>query len=505
MEASHFTLFDVLEANARRHGARPAAIGAHPLSHAQLLDRCERLAAGLLMFGIEPGDRIAIVSHNRLESIQLIGAAARIGAIVSAINWRLSAQEVAAVLANDAPKLVVIEDVLWPLLDLALASDPPPAGMICLGEPRPGCRTLESFELEDAPPRTAVSADDPLLLIHTAWTDGRPKAAALSHRNVIANAMQLQLAWGLREHDVHLCCLPLFHVTALSLVLATLLAGGCSVLVSKFDPPQSIDLIASHGVTLFGEFAPMLKALLDAAGEQTSRLASLRHVCGLDSAETIRQFEAACPQASFWVAYGQSEASGMVTVARFREAEGSVGFPLPLCAVEVVDEAGRAVESGITGEIVLRGPTVFLGYWQRPADNRHVFRTGRLHTGDAGRMDASGRLWYQGRLATKELIKTGGENVYPHEVESVLRQHPNVADAAVIGVSDPKWGETVRAVCVLRSGMSSPQELIDFVGARIAHFKRPRSVLFADALPKNADGSHQRERIHAEFGENRQA
>jgi acyl-CoA synthetase (AMP-forming)/AMP-acid ligase II len=486
--ASDFTLADVLAGNARRHGARPAFIeDGRTTTHAQLWARSGRLAAGLRAAGVAAGDRIALLSPNRTEFIELVAAAARLGAVVSAINWRLSAAEVALVVDNDAPRLLVVEHGLWALLDTLLERDTPQPELVCLGPAREGFRSFDALYAPTALPPAQTSADAPLLLIHTAWSDGRPKAAMLSHRNLLAAALQLQAVWQLDAPDVHLCCLPLFHITALSLVLATLLAGGCSVLQPKFDPVQAVDAAAAHKVTLFGEFAPMLASLL-AQPDAAMKLASVRHVCGLDAPDTIRAFEAACPGATFWSGYGQSEACGMVSIAPFSEAQGSVGSAMPLVALEVVDD-----------EIVVRGPTVFLGYWNRPEETAWALRSGMLHTGDTGRIDAQGRLWYTGRLAAKELIKTGGENVYPAEVEAVLREHPAIADVAVIGVKDAKWGEAVRAICVATGTEPAPQELIDFVGGRIAHFKRPRSVVFTTALPKKADGSTDRDQIKALF------
>jgi acyl-CoA synthetase (AMP-forming)/AMP-acid ligase II len=503
MRQNDLTLNDVYQANALRYANHTAFHHGKVTTHGEFHQRSLQLAAGLHGCGIGHGDRVAILSRNRMEFMELIGAAARLGAVVSAINWRLSAAEVTLVLEGDDPKLVLVEDEFWHLLDPTLEKTGVQSEPVCLDGRKDGFRCMRDLytqENELAP--SEASADDPLLFIHTAWSDQRPKAAMLSHRNLIANAVQLQSVWQLGAKDVHLCCLPLFHSTAVSLTFATQLAGGSSVLSSKFDAVESLALIQSHQVTLFAEFAPMLDSLLETSPAAAGQLASVRHVCGLDTPGTIRKFEAACPDATFWSGYGQTEASGLVTLGRFRDVDGAVGHALPLCAVEILDGDGHPLPLGDQGEITVRGPAVFLGYWNRPSDNTWVFRSGRLHTGDAGRLDAQGRLWYAGRLPSKELIKTGGENVYPQEVEAVLRQHPALADVAVIGVADPKWGEAVRAVCVRAAGKALQQrELIDFVGARIAHFKRPRSVLFVDALPKKADGSNDRDRIRTLYGD----
>jgi long-chain acyl-CoA synthetase len=501
--AADYTLTDLLARNARIRGARAAFRGAVDVSHCEHLDRVEQLAAGLRRSGIAHGDRVAILSRNCIEYVELIGAVARLGAIVSAVNWRLSPTEVALVLDGDEPKVVLLEAEFWPLLEPVLDRTDLDLEPVVIGSGRrDGFRSIDELYIVDSPlPPTSVKSDDPVLLVHTAWIDGRPKAAMLSHRNLLAGATQLQGAWALDERDVHLCCLPLFHITALLLTLATQLAGGCSVVMPKFDAGDAAASIQRHRVTLFAEFAPMLEGLIAACAYPSEQLASVRHVCGLDTPETIGLFETQCPGARFWSGYGQTEAGGLVSIGRFRDAPGAVGFPLPLCAIDVVAEDDSQLPIGESGEIVVRGPSVFLGYRGRPKETAQTLRGGWLHTGDMGRFDADGRLWYSGRLAVKELIKTGGENVYPSEVEAVLRQHPALLDAAVLGVADPKWGEAVKAVCV-PSAESAPtaDELIAFVGSRLARYKRPRIVVLVPALPKRSDGGHDRERLRELYG-----
>ncbi len=502
MSSNAHTLTDVFARNARIHGNMVAFQHTGTVTHREYFQRSEQLAAGLSGAGIRHGDRVAIVSRNRMVFMELVGAAARLGAIVCAVNWRLSALEVSAVLENDEPSMVLVEDEFWSLLAPVAGKAGAAVELVSIESRRAGFRSIGDFYLPGGVTHDlAVGPDDPLLFIHTAWSDDRPKAAMLSHRNLIANAIQLQLTWGLKPQDVHLCCLPLFHSTAISLTLATQMAGGSSVLMPKYDASEAVVLIQEHKVTLFAEFAPMLDGMLSVAGDAAIRLGSVRHVCGLDSPDTIKRFEAVCPASTFWAGYGQTEASGLVSLAPFRDAPGAAGFGLPLASIEIVGEDGQPLSDGEVGEIAVRGTCVFLGYWRRPADNALVFRDGCLHTGDSGYFDGLGRLWYSGRLASKELIKTGGENVYPAEVEAVLRQHPALLDVAVIGVADAKWGESVLAVCVGAKGeMPSEQDVIDFVGERIARYKRPRKVVFVPGLPKKADGTNDRERIRQLHG-----
>jgi len=494
------TLSALLVRNASVYGEHLAFVDVGvAVTHSQLAHEADRLAAGLHRAGLRSGDRIAILAYNGLPFVQIIFAASRIGVIVSAINWRLTSSEIEMVLANDSPAMVFVSATLAPLLNDSIRERYKVPAVVIDGELE-AFTSLESLKgLAADVPDVIVKADDPIFFIHTAWTDGRPKAAVLTHRNLLTSALQLRDIWALKRTDVHLCALPLFHITALSLMLATACAAGCSVLQARFTASEAIGAIETHGVTLMGEFSPMLAGLLQEP-DANGRLITLRHVCGLDAPEVIGHFHTTCPQAKFWAVYGQSEAGGFVTMAPYAAADGSAGYPLPQCAVRVVDASGLPLPPGQEGEIVVSGPTVFDGYWGRSDVSSTTLRDGWLHTGDLGKLDTHGRLVFSGRLPSKELIKSGGENVYPDEVEKVLLSHPAVIDVAVIGVADKRWGESVRAVCVSNSEIE-PQELIDYVGNQIAGYKRPRSVVFVDSLPRNPDGSHDRNAIKVTYGD----
>ena len=216
--------------------------------------------------------------------------------------------------------------------------------------------------------------------------------------------------------------------------------------------------------------------------------------------ETIRRLEKETG-ARFWSSYGQTETSGLVSIARYSERPGSAGRPGFVADVGIMDESGRQLGPGTPGEIVVRGPLVFRGYWKMDKDNAYTFRGGWHHTGDMGHFDEDGYLWYSGRLPEKELIKPGGENVYPTEVEESILTHPSIKEVSVIGVRDARWGEAIKAVCVLRSSASlAPSELIEFVGSRIARFKKPQYVVFVPELPKRDDGSIDRAKVKVCYG-----
>ena len=494
---------DILRRNAASLGERTAFLfEGRRVSHRDHLRRVERLAAGLARAGVVAGDRIAVSARNGLEFADLYGAAAWLGAILLPVNWRLAPGEIAYVLADGAPRLVIADAEDQRGIAALAASLPSVAGYYGLGGTLAPFRPFaELAECAAAPPAAVSRGDDGAVIIHTAAVDGHPRGALLSHANLIAAAGQTVAAWQLDEHDVGLVALPLFHIAGLGLLLAVQLAGGASLIPAKFEPESAARLVAEAQATVFVEFAPMLGALLDKAAAIGASLASLRAVAGLDTPETIARFEAACPAARFWAGYGQSETSGYITLSPWRARPGSAGRATWLNLVAVVDEIDRALPAGEIGEIVVRGPLVFRGYWRRDDDNALAWRNDWHHTGDLGRFDADAYLWYAGRSPAKELIKPGGENVYPAEVERTLREHEAIAEVAVIGVPDAQWGEAVKAVCVCRPDKSvTAAALIDFVGGRIARYKKPKHVVFVAALPRTASGVIDRAKVKDEHG-----
>lgn len=502
MALREFTLFDVIERNALlRAGATAFVHEDRRVSHREHLVRVDRLAAGLGAAGVGAGDRIVILSFNNLEFVELFGAAAKLGAILVPINWRLSDDEIAYV-ASDAAARIVVADAAH---QAKLAARHGELGAVehwygIGGAIAPFVPFDRLLAAGSAGGRPDVAADAPFVMFHTAAVSGRPRGAVLSQAGLLAGNMQLMSTWSLQRSDVNLGVLPLFHLAGLIMLLATQHAGGATIVLPRFDAGAAARLIGAEKVTVLAEFPPILGTLLDTPAAERD-FSSLRAVTGLDTPDTIGRFETECPHARFWVAFGQSETSGFVTMAPFRDRPGSAGLPTSLSTVAVVDERDRALPAGDTGEIVVRGPGVFQGYWKCDADTAFTFRNGWHHTGDMGAFDADGYLWYKGRSPAKELIKPGGENVYPAEVEGAIAAHPAIADVVVIGVPDKEWGEAIKAVCVLRPAQSaSAQEIIDFVGARIARFKRPKHVVFVDALPRSSAGAIDRNKIKDAHG-----
>jgi acyl-CoA synthetase (AMP-forming)/AMP-acid ligase II len=502
-----FTLFDVVQRNACLHADRIAFVfEKERITHAAYLARVERLAAGLARTGVGPGDRVVILSANNLEFVDLYGAVARLGAILVPFNWRLSAEEIAYIAADAAPKVVIADAGNQPILQ---GKQRELRTVECWygigGNAAPFAPYSELLEAGVASGRPLAEphrrADAGFVMFYTAAVGGRPRGALLSHAGIMAGSVQLMHYWALTPDDVNLGILPLFHVAGLGMLVAAQHAGGATIVTPKFDAIAALAHIRSERVTMLAEFPPILTTLLDTVEGRAGDLASLRVVTGLDAPETIVRFERQCPDARFWAVFGQSETSGFVTMGRYRDKPGAAGRPTFLNTVAVLDEADNPVAVGEVGEIAVRGPTVFKGYWNSEADTAFTFRNDWHHAGDQGAFDAEGYLWYKGRSPAKELIKPGGENVYPAEVENAIAAHPAIAEVVVFGVPDAQWGEAIKAVCSCKPAqIATAQDVIDFVGARIARYKRPKYVEFVAALPRTTAGTIDRAKIKEAHG-----
>jgi long-chain acyl-CoA synthetase len=292
----------------------------------------------------------------------------------------------------------------------------------------------------------------------------------------------------------------LFHVGALGSALAAMHAGGANVVMTRFDARQAVQLIDTHHVTYITSFPPVLTQLLDAAAQMGSTLASLKHVFGLEGPEAIARLHAQT-SAQFWTGFGQTETSGFVTLQRAADHPGSAGKAAPLCQIRLVDEADRDVPVGTPGEILVRGPVVFQGYFEQPEVTAQTFRGGWHHTGDVGRFDADGYLYYVQRKPEKALIKPGGENVYPAEVEAVIMELEGVTGVCVFGVPDVQWGEAIKAVVEVPASQGLTATAVSaYVGSRIARYKRPRWVEFTTSLPRNTVGMVDRDAVQSLWG-----
>lgn len=504
MSLYDFTFYDLIVRNAVSFNRQPAWVEAdkqHPVSFIEYKNQVDRLACGLQTSGIKKGDRIGVVGQNSLEFFLLYGAAAALGAIVLPINWRLSKNEVAYNL-NDAAPVMVFSDSIFGEVVNSIKSRLKSIGSIFNLRSDDG--EFDSFnrlmENDGAFSKTDVSSDDGFVIIHTAAVEGRPRGALLSHANLIYANLHLSSVTGLCEKDVHLNMLPLFHVAGLFMASGAFQAGSLNVNMAKFDAEQAVRLIEEKQVSVLFEFTPILSSILDQQEKAGADISSLKTVLGLDGPEAIERFQEKT-KGVFYSMYGQTETSCFATTSRYDDRPGSAGKSIPMGRVELVDDHDNPVATGSVGEITLKGPMVFKGYWNLEDDNAYTFRDGRHHTGDLGRFDEDGFLWYAGRKAEKELIKPGGENVYPAEVEKAILKHPAIEKTMVFGVPDKKWKEGIKAVCVLKSGQSLTEiELIQFVGREIASFKKPQYVEFVSDFPEGKDGSIDREKVKDAYG-----
>ena len=504
MPAQGFTVYDIVARGAAVHGTAPAVIqGERTVTFGELRRRVDALAGGLAALGLGKGDRICVLAQNDLAYLDLYGACARQGIIAYPINWRLTGEEVERVLERAAPKLMVVDASTLSVVGTWPGTKPNLPHWYQLGETATaGFKAFASLYREGpAPEPAAVGDDDVFAVISTAAVDVIPRGAALTHANIIAANLTIMGATGLGPSDRYLVALPLFHITALGWSLAVLHAGGASVVVPRFDGEEAVRLIDRHQVTHLSDFPPVLATVLDAAEKQGSGLASLKHVSGLDAPPTIQRLHEKTG-ARFWTGFGQSETTGFVSIVRVLDKPGSAGRPVPAAQVRLVDDYDREVPVGTPGEITVSGPLVFQGYYAQPDVTAYTLRNGWHHTGDVGRFDADGYLYYVKRKPEKELIKPGGENVYPAEVETVIMQMAGVSGVCVYGIPDVRWGEAIKAVVEVRApGGHTAQAVTDFVGAKIARFKRPHVVAFTDALPRTAEGAVDRDAVKAKWGE----
>lgn len=504
MSVYALSFYDIVVRNARSFPAGPAWLGVdsgRQLSFGEMKTLVDRLASGLQASGMAKGDRIGVLGKNSCEFFLLYGAAAALGAIVVPINWRLSADEVAFNLVDVAPSAVFVDEEFQALMEEIRPQLTSVRGYYNLKSDQGQFNAFEglaSGETAFAP--QPVDGDAGFVIIHTAAVAGRPRGALLSHANLLCASLQFQHAFGLDQRDVHLNLLPLFHVGGLFTAVSAFHAGALNVNMSKFDATQALELIEAHKVSHFFDFTPILGSILEACKEKGGDLSSLRHVVGLDTPETIEAYQAATG-GRFFSMFGQTETSCLATMSPYDDCPGSAGRVIPMARVELLDDDDRPVDIGETGEIAVRGPMVFKGYWNLEADNAATFRNGWHHTGDMGRFDENGFLFYAGRKPEKELIKPGGENVYPAEVEAAILEHPAVAETVVFGVPDPKWKEGIKAVCVLGQDQRlSADELIQYVGERIARYKKPQYVEFVAELPKKGDAGIDRAAVKETYG-----
>ncbi len=460
-----------------RSPGRPALIAASvALDYGTLEQTSRRLAGRLAGAGLRAGDRVVFSAASSPAFVIAYVAALRLGLVVVPTNTAYRAGEVEHVVRDARPRA-------------ALVDDPERGGWIRAADP--SCLVVApelALADADAPPLDAAPPEAPALIGYTSGTTGRPKGAVLSHANLLASSEALRLAWRWSERDRLVLALPLFHMHGLGVGLhGTLLAGASAVLLSRFEPDAVFDAIEAHAGTLFFGVPTMYHRLVDA--DRVRTLARLR-LCVSGSAPlpaALHERFARATGQRILERYGMTETAMLVSNPHDGERRpGTVGLPLPGVEVRLAGEPA---------EIQVRGANVFAGYWERADANAEAFTAdGWFRTGDLGELDEAGYVRIRGRA--KELVISGGYNVYPREVEDALRAHPAVEDAAVVGTPSEEWGELVTAFVVASPGTEA-DALDAFLADRLAPYKRPRRVHFVEHLPRNALGKVQKHQLRA--------
>ena len=493
------TLSDVLRRNALSYPQRSALVcETHRFTYPQLDERVNRLASALAAEGVAPGERVLWIGQNCHRVLELLLACARLGAIFCPANWRQSPAELAFVIDDSEPKLVFWQEE--EIGDTARAAREQASSGARWIEHAGGEyeQLLASGSPED--PGVEVDPASPVLMMYTAAFGGHPNGALLTHQGQIAQSIVMAAVQGVDSEYVYVNSGPLFHVATFMTTLATFLYGGNNVFMRRFDAHEFCKTVEREGVTGAFVVGAMMQDVVDANKDSTYNLKTLR-TFPMGPPEWI---EMTTPDDSPWAkrpaGYGQTEVGGMATLNAIGDpGMGSHGRPSPVLQVSVVGPDDAELPAGEVGEIVVRGPTVMAGYWRRPDLNAERQRGGWHHTNDLGRREQDGSLSFIGPKT--RIIKSAAENIYPAEVEACIQQHPAVHEVCVMGVPDPRWTQSVKAVVVLRGGTTATEEeIIEHCRERIASYKKPRTVEFTDALPRTTVGLVDRDAVDAKFG-----
>jgi acyl-CoA synthetase (AMP-forming)/AMP-acid ligase II len=499
-------LHQYLEYHARARGETVFGVqNALSLTYAGANAAANQLAYAFLHLGLRAGDRFGYLSKNALDMAVMFFAASKVGAVPVPLNFRLAAQEWQFILEDCGATVVLAQSQFAAALDSVRSALPRVQHWIATdGEGAPqwqAVAVLVKGRSRDNP-ETLVTADAPLYQMYTSGTTGRPKGAVLTHASVVTNGYQSLAALGplARPGERILIIMPMFHAGGASFVVGGGVAGATMVIEEDFDPKRFVDTLQRDRITAVNVVPAMLQACLtvipDLAERQFDDLRTIVYGASPISETTLRR-AIECFKCDFFQGYGQTEASAVLTflsAADHRRALGgrpelllSAGKPVAGTEIRVMDPDGRFLSPGELGEIVARGPQIMQGYWNMPEATAATLADGWLRTGDAGIMDEEGFVFIQDRV--KDMIVSGGENIYPREIENVLFRHPAVADTAVIGVPDDKYGETPLALIVAKAGASrDPDALMQFCRENLGGYKVPRQFVFVSELPRNPSG-----------------
>lgn len=472
--------------------------------------RANRLAHAFAARGIGRGDRVAYLGLNSVHLVAVMFGAAKIGAITVPINTRLAPPETAYILSNAEPSLLVWDEpfdehvespeIKKMGISTTRVQQPSPEGI--------GSETCltDLYEIgECTPPDVSISLDDIFMIQYTSGTSGRPKGVMLTHGNVVWNVYNLLVDLDLTSSEVALVTAPLFHTAALNqLFFPTFLKGGRCLIEQKWDAVRALQLIEQEGVTFLFGVTSMYLGLTQASGFESTDLSSINVTMSGGSPLPSSLLQEWVDRGQMIVqGYGLTESSPGLTMLRKADGIrklGSAGTACFFSDVRVVDPGMEDVPVGTPGEVLGKGPNITPGYWRNEAATRDALvGDGWLRTGDLAVVDSDGFLTIVDRV--KDMFISGGENVYPAEVEAAIHEHPGVAEAAVIGVPDSKWGEVGRAIVTLRPGFDVAEaELLEHLQGRLARYKIPKSVIFLSSLPHNASGKLRKGPLRSQYG-----
>lgn len=466
------------------------------LTYGAFNDRVNRLIHAFRKMGLRKGDRLALYSLNSNAFLETAFACARLGVILVPINFRLAPLEIEFLLKDSGSRSLLSDTNLFGVIE-EVVENADLKDRIIVGESVPA-GTLPYEELLEGEVASAPSIDefvgdeDPFSLMYTSGTTGKPKGAILTHNNLFWNALNCLHGFQLDSLTRFLISVPLFHAGGLNGgAIPTLYAGGTLVLEPFFNPETTLDQVQKEKITFLGGVPLMFQMMLDLPAFDRVDMSSVKTVMAGAMPVPVPLIKAFQEKGlSFQQSYGLTEATSSVCYLRHEDAlrkTGSAGKPFLHVDVRIVKEDGGEIEPGQTGEILVQGGNVMKGYWNRPEETSASLLEGWLHTGDMATVDEEGFIFIRDRK--KDLIISGGENIYPAEVEAALLEHPLVAEAGVIGVPDSKWGETVRAVIVPKEGKEPTlEDITGFCDTRLAKYKHPKSVVLAGELPKNVLG-----------------
>lgn len=461
-------------------------------SYQEMNQLVNKFANFLLHKGIQPGDRIALICKNHEDFIIAFFGSAKIGAITVPVNWRLSKRETAYILENSGARVVIFDDSFTEKVK-AIKSGLPAEWFICSGDSEDTYTfaTILADSIADEP-KLRTSGQDTVLIMYTSGTSGKPKGAMLSHDNLLATSLGLIHSIDWWQQDRFLLVAPFFHIGGFAPLLANVHTGCTSVLMEDFDPVAVWKTIEEEKITTMMSVPTMLTYMQKTVEQVNADYSSLRYIsCGASpvSSHLIHLFKQI--GISIHQVYGITEYAGAVSFWKESmdpEKFESMGKAVMHGGFKIVDsDTDEELATGQVGEILCRGPQVFQGYWQNELETKKAFTNEWYRTGDLGKIDDQGYLYVVDRL--KDMIISGGENIYSPEVENVLSSHPDITEAALVGVPHEEWGEVPRAFVVKREASSLNEEaLITYCKEQLAHYKVPKEVVFVDTLPRNAVG-----------------